>query len=354
MLDLLYTEALNKKSSINYIVDEIFNKKVDIESKWNNAKITPSDTDLTLAAGDGSYNKKKFIKFIFYAVGAETIIYTPKDSDSRIKTVESVEVDIMSHQLFLEERLRNMMATSEIKTANQSFDEYDIDYYMLDGSILGDLIRPLPTEKDIPVHYKMDIIRKIKEEEFNFSPLTIKEEYKELIDNEKIDENSLLNFLESLQHLVELKKLLNNKEKIIAVSKTSTSYDLFHSKNVPDIAILDMFTKNEGYSQPYYKKVTNEIKHDFPIEDEFFKSLWFTVFFVRLESHKNIIKIELPYYANEDEIKNILSILKSNATDGYPFLLKKAHNDVVIKNNDITSLSQIIEFIDKSGREMLD
>lgn len=353
MLDLLYTEALKKKNSINHIADEILDKKIDIESMWNSKKISPSTTNYTLAGGDGSFNKKKFLKFIFYAVGAETLVYTPNDTSSRIKTIESVEVDIMLHQYFLEDRLRNMMATFEIKTANKAFNDYNIDYYMEDGSILGDLIRPIPVEKNIPIHYKMDIMRKIKETEFNISPLKLKEEYEELIENEKIDENSLLSFLENLEHLLLLKNLLNNKEKLIAISKTSTSNDIFHG-NVPDIAIFDSFTKKEGYSKPYYKKVTNEVKHDFLIEDSFFKELWFTIFFARLEDNKNIIKIELPYYVEENEIENILSILKSNATDGYPFLLKKAHNDVVIKNKDMASLSHIIEFIDKSGREMLD
>ena len=39
MLDLLYTEALKKKSSINLKVDDIFEKKIDIKSEWNSKKI---------------------------------------------------------------------------------------------------------------------------------------------------------------------------------------------------------------------------------------------------------------------------------------------------------------------------
>ena len=354
MLDLLYTEALKKKSSINLIVDEIFDKKLDIESVWNSKKITSDESNFILAAGDGSFNKKKFIGFNFYAVGAETLVYTPKDKTSKIKTIETVEVDIMPHQYFIDDRLRNMMAIFEIKTAMKSFDEYDIDFYMDDGSILGNLIRPIPIDKNIPIAQKTKILRKISEKmNDNISSIELKEEFRDMLENEENDKNAFLTFLENLEHLIALKYLLNNKEKIIAVSKTSTSNDIFHG-NVPDIAIFDRFTKEEGYSKPYYKKVTNEVKHDFPIEDNFFKNLWFTIFFVRLENNKNVIKIELPYYAKDDEIENIISILKSNATDGYPFLLKKAHNDVVIKNKDITSLSQIIEFIDKSGREMLD
>ena len=66
-----------------------------------------------------------------------------------------------------------------------------------------------------------------------------------------------------------------------------------------------------------------------------------------------IIKIELPYEADEDEIRKILSDLKRDSVEGYPYLLKKAHNEVVIKNKDIDGLSKIIGFYEKSGREML-
>ena len=159
--------------------------------------------------------------------------------------------------------------------------------------------------------------------------------------------------MESLEHLMALKQLLQNKEKIIAISKTSTSNDIFHT-NIPDIAILEMATKGEGFTKPYYRKVDSSVKHDFPIHNEFFTNLWFTIVFARLKDNKNVIKIELPYHADEKEIRNILSILKSNSTDGYPFLLKKAHNDVVIKNKDMARLSNILEFMEKTGREMLD
>ncbi len=72
-----------------------------------------------------------------------------------------------------------------------------------------------------------------------------------------------------------------------------------------------------------------------------------------LENHKNILKFELPYEANEEQIKHILSVIKSNSAEGYPLLLKKAHNDVVIRKVDLDRLSKIIGFMEKSGREML-
>ena len=174
-----------------------------------------------------------------------------------------------------------------------------------------------------------------------------------MFEDENIDEYALITFLESLENLIALKYLLENKEKIIAISKTSSSNEIFHA-NIPDMAILDGMTRKQGFSEPYHRKVTYKTKHDFPIENEFFRELWFTIFFARLDDNKNIIKIELPYYTKDlDDIREVLKVLKSNSTEGYPFLLKKAHKDVVISNQDMNSLSKIIGFLDKSGREML-
>ena len=361
MLNSLYTEAIRKKGLINEPLEEYSESKIDIESNWHEEEIISTDSNFILAAGDGSYNKKKFLSFNFYAVAANSLIYNPMDEQSKLKAIESAELDIIPHQSFLEERLRNMMSIFEIKTAIKTFHDFDIDYYMDDGSILGDLIRPIPIEKNIAPEYKANIIKKIKKkleseiksEELSLSSFNFKKEFKELFEDTDMDEYALITFLESLENLITLKHLLENNKKIIAISKTSSSNELFYA-NIPDMAILDRLTRKQGFSEPYHRKVTYKTKHDFPIENEFFRELWFTIFFARLDDGKNIIKIELPYYTKDlDEIRKVLKVIKSNSAEGYPFLLKKAHKDVVISNQDMNTLSKIIGFLDKSGREML-
>ncbi len=361
MLNSLYTEAINKKGKLNEPIEELSESKIDLDENWNEVAIVPSESNHVLAAGDGSYNKKKYLNFNFYAVAAESLIYDPFKTESKLSTVESVELDILPHQSFIDDRLRNMMSIFEIKTALKTFREHKIDYYMDDGSIMGDLIRPTPLE-GISQEKKDEIINVVYEKIKNHindlgpnvSSFRYKEEFKELFEDEELEEYALIRYLESLENLIALKYLLENKGKIIAISKTSSSNELFHA-NVPDMAILDRFTKKEGFSKPYYRKVSYKVKHDFPIENEFFRNLGFTTVFARLKDYKNIIKIEFPYYIEDEEkIKEILSILKENSTEGYPYLLKKAHKDVVISNQDMSNLSNVIGFIDKSGREMLD
>ena len=159
-------------------------------------------------------------------------------------------------------------------------------------------------------------------------------------------------FLSSLEKLLALYELLKEKKKIIAISKTSTNNKIFKS-NIPDIAIFDKYTQSEGKSNEYYLPISNEVKHVFPIENDFFKSLEFTVFYLRLDKGKNVLKVELPYKASSREIEDIIEKLKKYSTEGYPYLLKKAHNDVVISNKNIKELANIIKIREKSGREML-
>lgn len=368
MLNSLYSEAIKKRGKINNKIDVLDQTKtIDVDKVWFEEPISPSGNKVVVAAGDGSYNKKKYLGFNFYAVSAVSFIY-----DDKLDMIESSEVDTIEHSSFLEDRLRNIMGVFEIKNAIKTINEFDIDYYLDDGSLLGDLIRPFPVENKLSPKTKENIINvfkekieaEIKDNSLGLSSSKFKEDFEDLFNLNKenmdessnidlnIDEEDLIIFLENIEKLIALSYLLKNNKKIIAISKTSSSDDLLHA-NVSDMAILDKFTRKQGFSKPYYKYMSTEMKRDFPVENEFFRNLVFTVFFARLDDYKNIIKIELPYKAEEDEIRKILSDLKRDSVEGYPYLLRKAHKEVVIKNADMDNLAKIIGFYDKSGREML-
>ena len=91
----------------------------------------------------------------------------------------------------LEDRLRNMMSIFEKKTAIKTFNEFEIDYYLDDGSLLGDLIRPIPGDKSISSENKeiiVDIVKdrlykEIESNEVQISSFKYKEEFKELFDD---------------------------------------------------------------------------------------------------------------------------------------------------------------------------
>lgn len=425
MLESLYTEAIKKKGTIHDKIKEYDNPNFKVSNFWNDEEIHLCDDDLIIAAGDGSKNEKKLLSFYFYAISAESLIYNKK-----LSKIESSDINTMSHGKFAKDRIRNYMGLFEVKNALKAIKTFDVDYYLYDGSLLGDLIRPSPIENEIPQSIRYDILdlaedklnKEIKSIENHdvkiysnelghdlkddFESIqknninkknTIKNTIKNNININKkndikmnsinqnnsiannisvnnnsitekdsinnkdtIDESFTLenveNYLENIEKLLALANLLKYKDKIIAISKTSIANDYFKS-NIPDMAIFDKYIDNQvtGYSYPpkYSPDKDNQLKREFPVENEFFKSLIFTIFYVRLEKNKNILKIELPYKANEERIKEIIGIISKDCTDGYPYLLKKAHHDVVIKKNDIEQLSNIIGIYEKSGREML-
>jgi len=367
MLESLYSKALEKKGTIIEQIDDYKDNNFDISKFWKGEEVPNFDGDLTIAAGDGSKHEKKFLSFYFYAVAAETLIY-----NNKLSKIESSDINTMHHGKFSKDRIRNYMGLFEVKNALKAIKTYDIDYYLYDGSLLGDLIRPYPLEKDIPQDIRYDVldfaedrlnenINKIENHEVEiYSKKLLNNELKNKFEDIKSknsyhDIENIENYLENVEKLLALANLLKYKYKIIAISKTSTATDYFKKSNIPDIAIFTKYSQDTGYSfEPRYVSAEDsQFKREFPVENDFFRSLTFTIFYVRLEDNKNILKIELPYKADETRIREIISIISRDSTEGYPYILKKAHHDVVIKKKDIEQLSNIIGIYEKSGREML-
>ena len=156
--------------------------------------------------------------------------------------------------------------------------------------------------------------------------------------------------LASIEKIILLKELLENKRKIISISKTSSDTELFEWK-IPDIAILDKFTEKQGLSKIEYRRVFKNAP--FPFYNDFFKRLQFTVFYVRLQDNKNVLKVELPYKASVGEVIRIIEKINKLSVQGYPYLLSKAHNDVVITDRNIKELLKIAKIYETTNREML-
>jgi NurA-like 5'-3' nuclease len=359
MLESMYDIVLSKKEIINQKIDSYPKLDRNISNTWKNWKTIPfTENNAIIAAGDGSKHEIKFLGFYFYAISAESLVFNDQ-SGEKLSKIQSIDVDTMPNNRYAKERIRNYMGLFEVKNGIKTLQNYKIDYYLYDGSILGDLIRPLPLEKEIP--------QKIRKEILNLSYNKLKEELDEgnvEVSSTKIA-NILLNsmyksindynpdiYLETIEKLLTLRKLLEYKDKIVAISKRSTANDYFKT-NVPDIAIFNAHSKEIGFSDPIIKHMSSSIKHEFPVENDFFKNLEFTIFYLRIEKNKNILKVELPYKADNDDIERIISAISKNSVEGYPFLLKKAHHDVVIKKKDIEQLSKIVGFYEKTGREML-
>ena len=359
MLDSLYEKALEKKDELNNkLVMDFENIKKDPNDFWVDMPIKEYKQGITISGGDGSRNWKEFMSFVVYAINAECLIYDGKN----LQKVECSDIDIINPYKYVKNRLETYMSIYEIKSSLKAIKMFDVDLTLFDGSILGKLIRPSPLENKLPEWIRDEIkfkyLSKIESNLENDSNIEIISP--KLFDSmEMLTENVIdsIIYLESLEHLLAIRYLLKETKNIIGISKTSTRTDYPFGSNIPDMAIFDRYSKKQGYSKPQYLEVSkNMVKRIFPVYNDFFKNLTFTIFYARFDDFKNVLKFELPYKATEDEIITLLGSLKSICTEGYPYLLKKAHNDVVLRNRDIDNISRIMGFSNldfKTGREGL-
>ena len=355
MLNSLYEKAIAKRGFIINIEPQT-DIESQLEHKWFNREIGESKADFSIAAGDGSFNKKKFLTTNFCAVGAESIIY-----DGEIKKIDDSDIFDVPHVSFLDELLSNYMAIYELKCALRALRDYDVDYYMLDGSILGDLQNAFPRGAKLPSKIRENLddslieefLSRLKVRPYGMLFPGIRDDYK-LMELPKREDSNILNetnlHLASIEKIILLKEILRFKKRIISISKTSSDNDLFHW-NIPDIAFLDKFTKKQGMTFIKYKKVYE--KAAFPFDNDFFKSLTFTVFYVRFQDNKNVLKVELPYRASKEEVFEIIRKINVLSVQGYPYLLNKAHNDVVITDRNMKELMKIAKIYETTNREVM-
>ena len=361
MLKSLYIKALNNRRYLQPEPEKT--SDFSLKDKWFDRPFAKSKKEFSIAAGDGSFNIKKFLMFNYCPVSAEAIIY-----DGDLKSIEQSEIFEIKHLPFLKELIPNYMSIFELKCCLKAINEFDVDYYLFDGSIFGDLQNHYPKGAKQPSDIKEQLtpgVLKLFEDEINdLSTLDLSfpeikrkvyvhvsgEGEDDFKDDEMDDVYNL--YLSSIEKLLVLKEVLKKNKKIISISKTSSNNDLFHS-NAPDIGILDQFSEKQGISKIIRKKVESNIVVPFPIYDDLFKKLWFTIFYVRLEENKNVLKVELPYWAEDDEITEIVEVIKRDSAEGYPYLLNKAHNDVVITNKHVDELLKISRIYETTNREQL-
>jgi NurA-like 5'-3' nuclease len=252
------------------------------------------------------------------------------------------------------------MAIYELKCALRTLKEYNVDYYMFDGSILGDLQNAFPRGAKMPAKLKQNIDdsllaefeRRLSIRKYGLVFPEIRDSLKLMeLPREDVNRTDEYNLhLASIEKIILLKEILQYRKRIISISKTSSDNDLFRW-NIPDIAFLDKFTKKQGMTVIRHREVHKTAP--FPFFNDFFKSLTFTVFYVRLQDNKNVLKVELPYKATKDEVFEIIRKINALSVQGYPYLLNKAHNDVVITDRNMKELMKIAKIYETTNREVM-
>jgi|TARA_B100000959_G_C14934323_1_gene605057 NurA-like 5'-3' nuclease len=339
MLDLTYETFAKNKIRIKRRINELKRKNslLKYSNKWNKLNIEP--LNLVIGAEDGSANHKKYKSIVFYAVNAMAVIY-----DENIKEYKCSDVDILNPYYDIENRLSLYRSILELKASLQVLDK--VDLFLIDGSIFSDLV----ISRDFGKGLKQEEVDEVKD----LLPLFEKDEgttikSKEIINELNWDSSQQIAFLEYLEYLSCLQKILaRGHKKLIGISKTSMRSDL--NEGIPDMAIYEEITKDSGYSKPTSNSL---IWKKFPIYQDFFRSFVFTTCCTRLENNKGVLMAEFPREIPDNEVEDILSAIKSTSVMGYPYLLRKAHRDVVITNREMQKFAISLGIVEKTGREVL-
>ena len=395
MLESLYEKMIERKDQIQEEFDSLHEdidpKKID--EKFNVRPFNKTIQDKTFISTDGSHNNKKYLDGILYAVGAVTLLSRPDEPIVQ----ESEEADVRTYPATNLEKFSQYISTYmeilELKNTLKSLKDNNdtIDYILIDGSLKGQL-NHFNVNTDINQHIKNVLVATIGEfekklDDGNFEvgldyynnrgyiKKLVLQEMNSSNEEEPSDfkyedfEEEIQNYYTGLELLACITHLINNySEKILCISKTSRTNNLFEEK-IPDSAVLEYLTTESGYTNP---RITDNKKLVRPLSQNRFKSMEYPLYndkilnyhylslFARLENKKHVIKVEIPLKNKDnaekicDNIVNILDDLYSCSINGYPYILKKVHDNVVITNKFMDRMEMVYELKNKpKGREVL-
>lgn len=384
MLDALYLKTIEKKDIINEFFENIA-EQIDVakvEKEYVTKNFDKNIQDKNFSAIDGSFNKTKYMAGYIYAITSQTIV--SKSGENVFK--ESTSADINTISTIYNNRIDSLLSLQmnifELKSTIDTLRKHpDINYMLMDGSIRGSLMSYRPLQyynipqkitRLFPGYYK-EIEDEISKEKMSIEITTekikgkISQECEKLIEIENIDyvykdnEMNILMYLESIEQLLCIYYLLNEfKEKIVCISKTSSTKSLFN-EFIPDSAVIEYTCNESGFTHPRLQESNNLIREingnkvtiDYPVRNRELSDNVFTTSFVKLEDKSNVLKIELPRRTDEEKFVKLLTDLESISVDGYPHILKKAHDEVKIESKFMNRIQRNLGIYDKTGRDML-
>ncbi|MGQ4833069.1 MAG: DNA double-strand break repair nuclease NurA [Candidatus Asgardarchaeia archaeon] len=366
MFEKLIEYVVKRKEELQKKLKEIDNSLRDINPYDYWKEYTPkSHEKKKVLAEDGSVNYIEYKKYLVYAVSAEAVFF----DGNNIHTETNLDVDILIPYKFTRDRLRFYMSILEKKAVLKMLaNGVNPDYILLDGSIIGDIIRPAAYAHRPSVSVKeklrdefLGVIKRSLDSN-KFSTVFSKELYSDVVNVLGTDDPEELTpaliYLEYLENLLTLSKLLNHSDKVIAISKRSTGNHYF-KMTVPDMAIFERFCQSPGFSyEPFRVRdlIKKKYKIAFPILEQLFRNTKISFFYVRFNKKATVLRMEVVSDLVDDvKIKRILDDLEGYVVEGYPYLLTRAHRDVKISRKDMFEIAKAIGlgYLERTGREML-
>ncbi len=343
----LIKKAVERKDIIRRILELEGGHEEEVGNVW--VDYTPKKLkDFRVGAVDGSRNHKDFLGFTVYAISSVSKLF----ANGKLENRESftVDVDVLKPHEFSDSRLSMLMGILEAKEALKLLKD-GADAVLIDGSFIGNVIRPAVFSFELSKEER-ESVTKIFEElrrSFPADGIGSKNFYGEVLKISREKFAALCGYLEYLEYLHSLSLLAEFTERIISISKTSTSR-LYGFKSVlPDIAIFNASDLPVGFSKPVEITMDRELKRGFPeVFEDTFRKLRFKTSYVRFGKNGNVYKVE-----SGMDTERVMDMLSAYIVSGYPYPLRVAHEDAKIDSRDMKRLISIISPGLRTGREGL-
>jgi len=327
----LYEEAAHRLDELRDYLRSGLDELPDAGEHW--FRHEGEDDSPSTAAGDGASGFREFSGLRLAAINTAVV------SDSHEK-VEGSFLNVIEAHAGFKERLRNLTAICELKNTIRAVDELRPDVLLMDGSLMGMILRPVVYEKLLGADVKRWIRRHcLREIADSTDRVTVHAGSFNEILRDKFGSHRPGVYLEGLERLISAWKLLKKTRDIVAVSERSTMSDIF--EDIPDITVFNELTRGPGYSIPVHRKLSG-MKGKFPVLDAFFRSQEFTVFYARLEENGNVLKFEVPGRLSVDAVADHFEVLRASSAGGYPHLLRRVKDDVRVTEEDMEAISGMV------------
>jgi hypothetical protein len=130
-------------------------------------------------------------------------------------------------------------------------------------------------------------------------------------------------------------KALMDQENLLFLSKTSFS-NLVLKGDMGDMFYYNRISSKPGYSRPSLDKSGVSISY------------------VRLSEYSPCIKLEVPGAVKDSEVEAMLNVLSDSSVDGYPYVLRLAHETGKISRLDMERLANLLGLGSEiGGRDVL-
>ncbi len=284
---------------------------------------------------DGSVNAIEYKGCLFVVANAEAVATL----DGAARIAAGGFADFLLPYWLPRERSRTYMSILELRVALHALEALRDSIVLMDGSLLN--LFP----KSLRRYYSPGIAAEY-EDRVDVSPCRgpcdsavrgiVRGLAKEDIETQKA--RRMVASLELVELAVLLREILErHRGRVIWIAKNSTDNSLF-KRPLSDIAVLERFTRGRGY---VYAGTSQLEPPRGTRASDFLSGVDVYVYYARLGERGPVLRIEAPYM-EEERARRVIGGLSAVSPAGYPYVLRRAHRDVVVRKGDIGRVAKLL------------